>query len=161
MAESLLPKLWGDDKGPRDMFSNLHREIDRVFDDFTHGARWPLTGFGDGNGKMAPRINVAETDQEIEVTAEMPGVEEKEIDVSLTDDMLTIKAEKKSETEKTEKDYKLMERSYGSYERTMRLPCAVETKKVSADFKNGVLTIKLPKSPEVKAKTQKIAVKAH
>ena len=72
---------------------------------------------------MSPRVNVSETDERIEVTAELPGVEEKDIDISLTDDMLTIKAEKRSETEKTEKDYRMMERSYGTFERT-RLPLA-------------------------------------
>lgn len=161
MAESLIPKLWGDDKGGRDVFSSLHREIDRVFDEFSHGERWPFGGLTGGNGKMSPRVNVSETDERIEVTAELPGVEEKDIDISLTDDMLTIKAEKRSETEKTEKDYRMMERSYGTFERTMRLPCLVVDAEIKADFKSGVLAITLPKSPEVKAKTTKITVQAH
>jgi HSP20 family protein len=160
MAHPLLPKLWGDDNG-RDVFSNLHREIDRVFEDFTGGNRWPFPAMTGENGKMTPSINVSETDSEIEITAEMPGVEEKEIDVSLTDDIVTIKAEKKSETEKSEKDYRLMERSYGMYERSLRLPCEVKVDKVQAAFKNGVLKITMPKSSETKAKTQKITVQAH
>ena len=160
MGQSLIPKMWGEDKG-NDVFSNLHRQIDRVFDEFTHGDRWPFASTGAGNGKLTPRMNVSETDKEIEVTAELPGVEEKNIDVNLVGDMLTIKAEKKSEEETTEADYHLVERSYGKFERSMRLPCEVEAKKVDAKFKNGVLTVKLPKSPEVKAKTQKIQVQAH
>lgn len=160
MAHSLLPKAWGEDKG-NDIFSSLHRQIDRVFDDFTQGEHWPFAALTASNGKMAPRINVSETDKEIEVTAELPGVEENQVDVSLVGDMLTIKAEKKAEEEKTEKDYHLVERSYGKFERTMRLPCEVDAGKVKADFKNGVLSVKLPKSPEMKAKTQKIEVQTH
>jgi HSP20 family protein len=152
--------MWGEDKGG-DVFSNLHRQIDRVFDDFTQGGHWPFPGLSAGNGKLTPRVNVSETEKEIEVTAELPGVEEKQIDVNLVGDMLTIKAEKQTEEEKTEKDYHLVERSHGKFERSMRLPCEVESKSVNATFKNGVLTIKLPKSPEVKAKTQKIAVQSH
>ena len=160
MAHSLIPKKWGEDKGG-DVFSNLHRQIDRVFDDFTQGEHWPFAALTTGNGKLTPRVNVSETDKEIEITAELPGVEENQIDVNLVGDMLTIKAEKKSEEEKTDKDYHVVERSYGKFERSMRLPCEVDAKEVKADFKNGVLTVKLPKSPEVKAKTQKITVQAH
>ena len=159
MVQSLIPKLWPDDKNPSDVFSNLHQEIDRVFDQFA-GSR--LRPFGDlmaGNGKLSPRVNLTETETEIEVTAELPGVEEKDIDVSLNDDFLTIKGEKKMDTEKSEDDYKMVERSYGSFERSMRLPCEVNFDKVNATFKNGVLTIKLPKSPEAAAKTHKIAIK--
>ena len=160
MAQSLIPKMWGEDKGG-DVFSNLHRQIDRVFDDFTQGDRWPFPALSAGNGKLTPRVNVSETDKEIEITAELPGVEENQIDVNLVGDMLTIKAEKQTEEEKTEKDYHLVERSHGKFERTMRLPCEVEAKKVKATFKNGVLTVKLPKSAEIKSKTQKITVQSH
>jgi HSP20 family protein len=160
MTNSLLPNLWGDDKGRHDIFSSLHKEIDRVFDDFTRGGKWPFSAAANGEGEITPHIDVSETDGEVEVSAELPGVEEKEIDVSLTDDILTIKAEKKSETEKSEKEYRLIERTYGTFQRSMRLPCPVVADKVKAEFKNGVLTIKLPKSPDVQEKTQKIAVKA-
>ena len=98
MAQSFIPKMWGEDKGG-DVFSNLHRQIDRVFDDFTHGSHWPFPVAASGNGKLTPRVDVSETDTEIEVTAELPGVEEEQIDVNLTGDLLTIKAEKKSQEE--------------------------------------------------------------
>jgi len=160
MVQSLIPKLWGDDKNPSEVFSTLHQEIDRVFDQFAGGRSRPFGELMAGSGKLSPRVNLSETDKEIEVTTELPGVEEKEIDVSLTDDVLTIKGEKKMETEKSEGDYKMVECSYGSFERSMRLPCEVNFDKVEATFKNGVLTIKLPKSPEATAKTQKIAIKA-
>lgn len=160
MAKSLLPSLWGDDTKGGDMFSALHREIDKVFSDFHSQDRWPFDALQPNNGKLAPRMNVSETEDTVEVSAELPGVEEGDIDVSLRDDLLTVKAEKKSETEKEEKDYRMVERTYGSYERALRLPCQVMGDKVDAKFKNGVLTVKLPKSPEVTAKTQKIAIKA-
>jgi len=161
MAQSLIPSLWGKSKKGDDIFSSLHREIDRVFDEFTHGEHWPFATALTNDGKRSPRINVSEADKEIEITAELPGVEENDIDVSLSDDQLTIKGEKKSETEKTDKDYHLVERIYGSFERTMRLPCEVDSDKVKAKFKNGVLTVTLPKSPEAEAKTKKIPIKGN
>lgn len=160
MAQSFIPKLWVDDKNPSDVFSTLHQEIDHVFNQFAGGRRKPFGQLTAGNGKLSPRVNLSETDKEIDVTVELPGVEEKEIDVNLTDDILTIKGEKKIEAEESEGDYKIIERSYGSFERSMRLPCEVNSDKVEATFKNGVLTVKLPKSPESTAKTQKIAIKA-
>jgi HSP20 family protein len=160
MARSLVPNLWGDKDKDNDLFSSLHREIDRVFDDFTRSEHWPFRALSTGNGKLTPRIDVSETDKKVEVTVELPGVDEKDIDISLSDDLLTIKGEKKSETEKTEKNYHLVERSYGSFERMTRLPCEVEADKVKAEFKSGVLKISLPKSPAAKAKSHKIAISA-
>lgn len=158
MARSLVQNLLGDKDKDKDIFSSLHREIDRVFDDFTHGEHWPFRAFASGNGKLSPRIDVSETDKKVEVTVELPGVDERDIDISLSDDILTIKGEKRSETEKSEKDYHLIERSYGSFERVTRLPCEVDANKVKADFKQGVLKISLPKSPSAKAKAHKIAI---
>lgn len=160
MARSIVPNLWGDKSKDNDLFSSLHREIDRVLDDFTRGGNWPFRALGTGNGKMSPLIDVSETDKQIEVMAELPGVDEKDIDVSLSNDILTIKGEKKSETEKTAKDYHLIERNYGAFERSTRLPCEVDAGKVKAEFRNGVLKIILPKTPEAKAKAHKISVTA-
>ncbi len=160
MAQFPLPKPW-DDKNGGDLFSSLHQQIDKVFADFHNQEGWPFGALTANNGKMAPSVNMSETDKCVEVTAELPGVKEKDIDVSLTDTILSIKAEKKSETEKEEKDYSMVERRYGSYERSIQLPCDVKDDKVAASFKDGVLTIKLPKSPEAAAKTKKIALKAH
>ncbi|HMB47189.1 MAG TPA: Hsp20/alpha crystallin family protein [Afifellaceae bacterium] len=160
MTRSPVPNLLGDEEKGKDIFSSLHREIDRVFDDFTHGDHWPFRAFSPGNSKLSPRINVAETDKKIEVTAELPGVEEKDIDISLSDDMLKIKGEKKSETEKSEKDYHLVERSFGSFERVTRLPCEVDAEKVKAEFKQGILKISLPKSPTAQTKAHKIEISA-
>lgn len=161
MAKSLVPDPWSDKDKGSDVFSSLHREIDRVFDDFTRSGHWPFRALSAGNGKLPLRIDVSETDKNVIVATELPGVDEKDVDISLSDDMLTIKGEKKSETEKTEKDYHLVERSFGSFERVTRLPCEVDADKVKAKFKNGVLTITLPKSPAAKAKARKIAITAH
>lgn len=157
-ARSLLPSLW--DRETQEPFKSLHREIDRVFDSFTEHMPWAARSNGDsGSWQVTPRIDVSETDNALEITAELPGVDEKDIDVTVTDDILTIKGEKKSEKEDTGKDYHVVERSYGAFQRTLRLPFEVVSDKVEAKFEKGVLQITLPKSPEVASKTHKIEVK--
>lgn len=154
-----MPKIWGGGENKVDGISFLRREIDRLFDEFAHG-HWPFSLAGSGNGKLVPTVNMSETDKKIEVTAELPGVEEKDIDVSLAGDKLTIKAEKKSQSKQTDNDYFLLERSYGMFARTMTLPCEIAKKKVDAGFKNGVLSITLPKSSKLKVKKKKIKVQS-
>ncbi len=156
---SLLPSLWGH-REDDDAFLNLHREIERVFDDFQRGFHLPgwLKPSG-GVSALSPRINVSETDNAVEVTAELPGVDEKDVKLELTDDLLTISGEKKTEKEEKEKNYHLIERSYGSFRRSLRLPFQADASKADAKFKNGVLTVTLPKPPEAKAKAKKIEVK--
>ena len=161
MTKSLLPSLSGEERKGDDLFSVLHREVDRVFNEFQRDDRWPFATLSADNGKLKPRVNMSETDKAIELTAELPGVEEKDIDVTLSGDMVTIKGEKKAEREEKNKDYRLVERSHGSFERTMRLPCEVQDAKVKAEFMDGVLTVILPKTPEAKAKIRKIPVKTH
>jgi HSP20 family protein len=152
-----LPSLWKTQKWPG-MFGSLHDEIDRVFHDFTQSAG--LTpGSTSGNALMSPVINVAETDKALEITAELPGVDQQDVDVTVTDNRLTIQAEKKAEEEDKSKDYHVVERSYGKFSRSMSLPFSVDPDKVDAQFKNGVLTVTLPKPPEVKAKTHKVKIK--
>ena len=96
----------------------------------------------------------------MKVTAELPGVDEKDVEVTLTDDLLTIKGEKKREQEKKEEAYHAVERSYGSFARSLRLPFAVDQSKVDAKFKKGVLTITMPKPPEAQKSAKKIEIKA-
>lgn len=155
MARSFLPDVFGRRAGP-EMFSNLQREIDRVFQDFGRGGMPSLGEFG-RNG-MAMKVNVGERDDAIEVTAEMPGCAAEDIDVQLKDGILTIKGEKKAETEDKQKDYHVMERSYGMFERSFTLPAEVDGSKVEAAFDKGVLKVTLPKLPEEKSKAQKITV---
>ena len=157
MARQFLPDLFGRSSG-NDVFSNLHREVDRVFSDF--GCGMPaLSDFGRLGG-MALKANICETENAIEVTAEIPGVKPEEFYVQLKDGRLTIKGEKKEEKYNKQKYYHIVERSYGMFERSFTLPGDVDAEKVEASFDKGVLTVTLPKLPEAKSKAQKIAVKS-
>jgi HSP20 family protein len=155
MAKHFLPDVFGRSSGG-DMFSSLQREIDNVFKDFGRGL--PAWG-GLGNGAMSLKLNVAETDKALEVTADIPGVEAKDIDVQLKDGVLTIKGEKKFEKDEKQKDYHVVERSYGMFERAFTVPTDILADKVEASFDKGVLKVVLPKAPEAQAKVQKIDVK--
>jgi HSP20 family protein len=108
----------------------------------------------------APAVDIAEKDGAYEITAELPGIDEKNLEVQLSNDVLVIKGEKQEEKEEKQKDYHLSERRFGSFQRSFRLPEDVEAEKIEAQFKNGVLTVTLPKSAEAKKKEKKIAVKA-
>ena len=105
-------------------------------------------------------MDVAEDGKEITLTAELPGLDEKDVEILLSNNVLTIKGEKKSEQEKKEKDYYRVERSYGSFSRTIPLPEGIDADKVNASFKKGVLTVTVPKLPEAQKEVKKIAVKA-
>ena len=100
-------------------FMSLQREIDRLFDDFTRG--FPAFSNG-GAAELLPSMDVTETDKQIEITAELPGLEEKDVQVNLADNVLTIRGEKKAEKEEKDKNYRLVERSYGSFVRSLELP---------------------------------------
>lgn len=155
MARQFLPDIFGR-TGGGELFGSLQREIDQVFKDFGRGL--PAWG-GERGGANSLKLNVAETDKAIEVTADLPGVEAKDIDVQLKDGVLTIKGEKKFEKEEKDKDYHVVERSYGMFERSFTVPAEVEADKVEAAFDKGVLKITLPKAPAAQARVQKIEVK--
>jgi HSP20 family protein len=138
-------------------FVTLHREMNRLFDDVFRG--FDLTPFGSDRffhrGVGWPTIEVTETDKEVKVTAELAGLDEKDVSVELANGMLTITGEKKSETE--DKDRIFSERYYGRFER--RIPVEeVDEDKVSATFKQGVLTVTMPKSPQAKSNVKHIAI---
>ncbi len=114
-----------------------------------NGFDWPL-------GTSSARSDVVETKDAIEVSVELPGMDMSDIEVNVTDDMLTIKGEKKVERQEEKKGYYLSERSYGAIYRTIPLPPGVDGEKADASFKNGVLTIKLPQTPEAQAKVKRI-----
>jgi len=142
-------------------FVSLQREIDRLFEDFTRG--FPSLaggngGAGNGNGLLMPSTDVVETDKEIEITAELPGLEEKDVQVNFADGVLAIRGEKKAEKEEKDKNYRLVERSYGSFERSIALPEGVKPEDVKATIAKGVLTVKVPKPAPAQAK--KIEVKS-
>ena len=109
---------------------------------------------------LMPKLDVAETDGEIVVSADLPGVEEKDIDVTIADDILTIKASRASDREEKEADYHLIERTSGTYQRSIRLPHADADKTIDAQFHNGVLTVKLPKAADAATKRRRIEVKS-
>lgn len=138
-------------------FAVLRSEMDSLFDNFFRG--FDLQPFESRLGGFNPKVDVTENDKEIKISAELPGMDEKDIDVSLQKDVLTIKGEKKEEKEDKGKDYYRMERSYGSFSRSVSLPVDVETDKIEAKFKKGVLSITLPKTAKAVAETKKIAVK--
>lgn len=141
-----------------DSFLSLQREMNRLFDDAFRGLQATA---GNGNGKMAlaPSIDVKETDKAFEVQAELPGVDQKDLDVTYADGVLTIRGEKKAEKEESKAGYHLTERRYGSFLRSLTID-DVDADKIEARFDKGVLTVKLPKLTAAQAKTKKIDVKA-
>lgn len=138
----------------------LQRDINKAFDDFWKRFEQPSGGANGAVASFGPRADIADNGQDIEVSVELPGVDEKDIDVSLTNDVLTIRGERGGERKERKKDYYLVERSWGSFFRSIPLPAGVDTGKAEAEFKKGVLIIRLPKTPEAAAKVKKIEVKA-
>lgn len=139
-----------------DPFTAAHKAFDRMLREWS-GDQPAFKGFGNG---FSPTLDVRESDKGIEVTAELPGVDDKDIDLEIIDDIMTLKGEKK--VEKEEKDEKsgmvMRERSYGAFSRTIRLPYAPDPAKVEAKFKKGVLKVTAPKPKDVAKKTKKIAI---
>lgn len=127
-------------------FPSLRKEMERIFDRFGDWELPELRPFGE----WAPSLDLSETKDAFVVKAEIPGIEPKEIEVSLDSQMLTIKGEKKQEKEQKDEQFYRMERAYGAFMRSVRLPAAVDASKVSAAFKNGLLTVTLPKAPGAK-----------
>lgn len=150
-----MPVKREEDNNP---FAVLQQEMNSLFDNFFRGFDTePL--FRGKTGGFTPQIDVSENDKEIRVSAELPGMDEKDIDVSINRDSLTIRGEKKEEKEDKGKDYYRMERSFGSFTRTVPLPVEVDIDKVDAKFKKGVLTVTLPKTAKALEETKKISVK--
>jgi HSP20 family protein len=140
---------------PLGELSRLRREVDRMWEDFFGPRGWGLRPW---EGEWAPAIDISETADQVVVKAEIPGVDPKEINLTLAGDVLTIKGEKKSEREETKENYHLVERSYGSFTRSLTLPAAVDMDRIDAKYEKGVLTITCPKKEEVKPKA--ITIKA-
>lgn len=151
-------------------FENLRQEIDRLFDEFDGGfwrtpfrsSMFDIAPSRSGGGGFAalPAVDVSETDKAYEITAELPGMDEKNVEVKVASGLLTIKGEKEEDKEEKKKDYYRRERSFGSFERSFQVPESVDPDKIEASFKKGVLSVTLPKSPEAQKAEKKIAVKA-
>ncbi|AEH50122.1 Hsp20/alpha crystallin family protein [Pseudothermotoga thermarum] len=131
----------------------LQREIDRLFEDFFA----PVTRRTFEVG-FVPEIDVYETDKELMIEVEVPGMDKKDIKVKVEDGVLRICGEKKLEREKSDRNYHVVERSYGKFERAIRLPDYVDAEKIKARYENGVLTISIPKKEEKKAKVVDVEV---
>jgi HSP20 family protein len=139
---------------PFEDFGTLRREMDRVLERFfgePSGAERPVD-------RWTPRTNVTETKDSLTITAELPGLEAKDVDVAISGDMLTIKGEKKQEKEEKDEHHHVVERTYGAFSRMVRLPAPVAADKIKATFKNGVLTVNLPKTEEAKQKAIPVSV---
>ena len=126
---------------------SLKREMERFFDRFAEPSWEP---FATTVGEWAPTLDLSETKDAMIVTAEMPGVDAKDIEIALTGDLLTLKGDKEKTNEDKEERYHRVERSYGAFLRSVRLPMAVDGSKVTATFKNGLLVVTLPKTPASK-----------
>jgi HSP20 family protein len=144
---------------PRDMFAAMRDEMDRMFEHFERGwPRWPSLFKREGE-LVLPQFDVRENTNAITVEAELPGVDEKDVTVTLANGVLTIQGEKKQEKEEKGESYYLAERSFGSFQRSIRLPDTVDDAKVEAKFDKGVLKVTAAKKPEAVKAERKIEIR--
>lgn len=157
-------------KAPDNPIVGLRDEIDQVFSNFMRG--WPDFGrmmafdpfrgmrepLSMGSAMLAPTVDVSETDKAYEISAELPGIDDKDIELTIKNDVLTLKAEKKSEREQKDKNVHLSERSYGLFQRAFRVPEDADQEQITTRFANGVLTVTLPKSERATPSTRRIEV---
>jgi HSP20 family protein len=140
---------------PMSPFLTLHREMNRLFDDVFSGLGGGVPALG-GRSLGWPSVEIVETDQGLRVSAELPGLDEKDVELTIDDDVLTLRGEKRAETTDKERGYS--ERSYGRFERVIALPFAVEEDKAEASFRNGVLSVTLPRSAKAPEHARRIAI---
>jgi HSP20 family protein len=157
-AQTTIPDVWQSFRG----------EMDRLFDRFGGGFGFPSLrrmfdiepAWRSSFSFSVPAIDMSEDEKTYKISAELPGLDPKDIDVSVTGDMLVLRGEKRQEKEEKDKNYHFSERAYGSFQRAFELPASVDRSKIGADFSKGVLTITLPKTAAAQQPTKKIAVKA-
>lgn len=150
MTGSYLPSVFGRNGGA---LASLFHDIEKSFEDFSRRA--PFLG---EIGSWSPKFDVCESHDGIEVTAELPGVDQKDVEIILTKDMLTVRGEKKVERDEKKANWHMTERSYGSFSRTVALPYEPDADKVEARFDKGVLHIRMPKPAEIAKKERRIAI---
>lgn len=159
----LMPWKWNQKKLPvrrdefNDPFYTMQRDLNQFFDNF-FGKEFGLSPWSNF-GAFSPQIDISETKKEFKVSAELPGLDEDDVELSLSRNMLTISGEKKQEKEDKRENYYHVERAYGSFKRSIALSAEVEADKVEATFKNGILTVTLPKSAEAQRQAKRITVK--
>ena len=144
------------------MRDDIDVAFDRMFQSwpFRSGALDAGPFAASDGGAVQPRVDMSEEDDKFEIVAEVPGVEEKDISLTIKDDLLTLKGEKKTERKEEKKNFYMKERSYGSFVRSFRLPDTVKADKVRAKFANGVVTIELPKDPKAATKEKRIPIQS-
>jgi len=150
-SEQTTPSRYREEGDP---FMTLHREMNRLFDDVFRG--FDLTPVGMSRMASWPHVEVIENDKDVRVSAELPGLEDKDVEVLMGEGVLTIRGEKKSEVEDKERAFS--ERTYGRFERRIPLAWEVDEDKIEASFKNGVLTVTMPKSAQASSHVKRIAV---
>jgi HSP20 family protein len=154
----------------RDVFQSFRNEIDRLFDRFWQGFGFPSLPrafegepFWRGEGAFgmaSPAVDFTEDDKAYHLTAELPGMTEKDIDVTMSADMLTISGQKRDQREQKDRNYHFSERRFGSFRRTLPLPQGIDRDKVEANFRNGVLAVTMPKTPDALQQHKKIEIKS-
>ena len=157
-AQTNLPDVW----------QSFRSEMDRLFDRFGGGFGFPSLrrmfdiepAWRTSFSFSTPAIDMREDEKAYKISAELPGIDAKDIDISVSGDMLVLKGEKRQEKEEKDKNYHFSERAYGSFQRAFELPSSVDRDKVAADFSKGVLTITLPKTAEAQKPVKKIEVKS-
>lgn len=158
-VRTLLPSLWDrNDKNPAG-FGTLRKEIDRLFEDFSKGFDVPglraVGGFG-----LVPDMDMHDGEKDVTLSIELPGVDEKDIDLSVSGQTVTVSGEKKSEKETKEGESVRSERSYGSFSRSVALPFRIDGDKVEAKFAKGVLTVTVPKPEDAMRQSKKVPIAA-
>ena len=157
---SLLPSLFENHPAMSMGFGGLRKDIDKLFEEFGRDFGTPaMFGSGAATGfDLVPSMDVHEGDKDVTLTFELPGVEEKDIDISVTGRMISVSGEKKSETESKKGEPYHVERSYGSFKRSLSLPFDIDGDKVKADFDKGVLTVTVGKPAEAVTSTKKVPI---
>lgn len=150
-SPSILPSLWSDNP-----FADLRKEMDQVVENFF--GKNKLLSASEGDGFLAPSIDVVEKDDQILLTAELPGIAEDDINISIQKGVLSLKGEKKMEKKDDKDNFHVVERRYGRFQRSMSLPASVDDAAVTATFDKGVLTITMPKKPGTVPAERKVAI---
>ena len=146
--------------GPFRDLAGLQERIDRLFEDSFSRLRGPFSSEALERGAWSPAVDIVESDDEIVLKADLPGLDPADVDIQVQNGTLTLKGERKFTSDVKEDDYRRVERVYGSFLRSFSLPQTVDPDKVEADYRNGVLEVRLPKRPEAKPKQIKVAVKS-
>ena len=165
MIRNLLPTVWRRSETPLrraegSTFLALHREMNRMFDDFFRDFDRPSLSRPEELSHFAPPVDILENEKGVKIKVEIPGIDMKDVGVSVADGSLTVSGEKKKETESKNQDYWIQETDYGKFSRAISLPKGLDHDKVNAVYRNGIITVTIPWSEEEKRKVKKVEIKA-